>query len=353
MLFDVDFATAVLLPVSPEPTSSVATSEVRQYGADDWLRSSRSVIPRGGAMVVLAFAANKPRRYAPSAGAKTSDARIDVLSPVVVPDEVTTGFAGATAVKVRISPFTVCVRLKRKVQLVDSVDRALRTKIAFRQRVVDDVATNEIPAFRSDDACLHDSAHFDRRHHDIAWLCAVGPFENDGVAIDGPARHRPHVSTRLSRCCARRRIGCRGSGRPRGRRRIHRPRPRRTRERLFRGLGGLSWLGRTRAATEPPRDGAQPGQGQHLDGQPGPVGSQTARGQVVETKASFRSRMTFSISAWSRWSASNSSVSRSPSVSQMSSPDRWSRARCRGSAPAALASAPSSQHDRGRGASAG
>ena len=50
--------------------------------------------------------------------------------------------------------------------------------------------------------------------------------------------------------------------------------------------------------------------GHRLDGQPGAVGGEAARGEIWFSPTPYlRSRMAFSISAWRRWSASSSSNS--------------------------------------------
>ena len=47
----------------------------------------------------------------------------------------------------------------------------------------------------------------------------------------------------------------------------------------------------------------------HLDCQPGGVGGETSRGEMVEADAVLQVAEAFSISAWRRWSASSSRVS--------------------------------------------
>ena len=66
----------------------------------------------------------------------------------------------------------------------------------------------------------------------------------------------------------------------------------------------------------PDRSAPSSGQvvGHRLDGQPGAVGGEAARGEMVQPTPYLRSSMAFSISAWRRWSASSSSNSPSRSV---------------------------------------
>ena len=54
--------------------------------------------------------------------------------------------------------------------------------------------------------------------------------------------------------------------------------------------------------------------GHHLDRQPGGVGGEAARGEMVESDAVLEVSDAFSNSAWRRWSASSSRVSPSRSV---------------------------------------
>ena len=75
------------------------------------------------------------------------------------------------------------------------------------------------------------------------------------------------------------------------------------------GLGG----GYPLSQTDPRRPAGQV-VGHRLDGQPGAVGGEAARGEMVQPTPYLRSRMAFSISAWRRWSASSSSNSPSRSV---------------------------------------
>ena len=66
------------------------------------------------------------------------------------------------------------------------------------------------------------------------------------------------------------------------------------------GLGG----GYPLSQTDPRRPAGQV-VGHRLDGQPGAVGGEAARGEMVQPAPYLRSRMAFSIS-WRRWSASSS-----------------------------------------------
>ena len=76
------------------------------------------------------------------------------------------------------------------------------------------------------------------------------------------------------------------------------------------GLGGQHRLAQTDA-----RGPASEVVGHHLYGQPGGVGWEAARGEMVEPEPYLRSRMAFSISARRRWSASSARVSGSvPSI---------------------------------------
>ena len=76
------------------------------------------------------------------------------------------------------------------------------------------------------------------------------------------------------------------------------------------GLGGHHLLAQTDA-----RCPAGEVVGHHLYRQPGGVGGEAARGEMVQPHTVLEvSRMAFSISAWRRWSASSSSISPSRSV---------------------------------------